>query len=126
MSTPVPTPIPAYTPPPSFQQIQQQRQVEQDRTTALTTGSTTQGGSRLRRKQHRSKKRKRKRLYGGISEVARTGNASADESSAKTAGLINQMDKLAEVQKIKGGSLRKKRRLRTRKYIKVDYVRNRK
>ena len=104
----MPTEIPEFIPPPSFQQINEQRQAELERVTAIS------GGSR---------RRKKRRMYGGISEVARTGNAESDMNAAKAAALINHMDVITAKQKIGGG--RKKRRLRTRKYIKVNYVRKR-
>ena len=102
----MPTEIPDFVAAPSFQQINEQRQAELERVTAISGGG----------------KRRKRRMYGGISEVARTGNAESDVNASKAAELINQMDVITAKQKIGGGKSRKKRRLRTRKYIKVNYV----
>jgi hypothetical protein len=119
----MPTEIPNIQPAPSFQHIQQQRQENLERVMAINGTNTTTTGGRRRL----SRRKKRKRMYGGvITEMQPTGDLNSNATAAAALGAINQMDLVTAKQKIGGRSRKKKRRFRTRKYIKVNYVRNRK
>lgn len=69
--------------------------------------------------------RRRRRRRGGGTVLHETGNPQSDANALASAKMINRMDQIHAAQTKGGMRRRKKRRFKTRKYIKVDYVRKR-
>jgi hypothetical protein len=115
--------LPVYEPPPSFEQINQQNEENLARNMKLLSGGSRRKRQKVRFNRRRQSYRHRRRMFGGepIEEVPRLGNAQADNNAVKIAEAMNQMNQLMEK---KGGG--KKRRFKTSKYLKVNYVRKQK
>ena len=68
----------------------------------------------------------RRRRRGGANTVIHdTGNPQSDANALASANMIKQMDQINAAQTKGGMRRRKKRHFKTRKYIKVGYVRKR-
>ena len=68
---------------------------------------------------------RRRRRGGGTMVLHETGNPQSDANALASAKMIKQMDQINAAQTKGGMRRRKKRRFKTRKYIKVGYVRKR-
>ena len=103
------TELPAQPPPVSATQL-----VQENEARVAHAGNIAKGGSRRRR-----------RRRGGAVVLHETGNKQSDANALASASLISKMDQVNAAQTKGGMRRRKKRRFKTRKYIKVDYVRKR-
>ena len=106
------TELPSPHPPVSATQL-----VQENEARLAHAANVTKGGSRRRRRQ---------RHRGGTTTILhKTGNPQSDANALASAKMIKQMDQVTIAQTKGGMRRRKKRRFKTRKYIKVDYVRKR-
>ena len=103
------TELPTQPPPVSATQL-----VQENEARTAHAGKIAQGGSRRRR-----------RRRGGAVVLHETGNKQSDANALASASLISKMDQINAAQTKGGMWRRKKRRFKTRKYIKVDYVKKR-
>lgn len=104
------TELPAQPPPVSASQLMQENEARM-----AHAGNVAKGGSR----------RRRRRRGGATAVLHETGNKQSDANALASASLISKMDQVNAAQTKGGMRRRKKRRFKTRKYIKVDYVRKR-